>query len=188
MSIGEELPDADCELILRESPNDAFGLLAFDAWIGNNDRNERNLTYDSIKKQVLAFDHEQAICNQTGWSHLSHQRDNLSCLDGHALGIHVTKLDRLLPWLERIQRIPPVVVLQAVKNASFWLPSGFEYSKIAEELVIRQKMLAWLFYRHQNDKLIFPAIEPALALLPSICTSDSTVFEVEVPCDNDYRI
>ncbi len=88
MSVGEDLPPADCELMLIERPSDAFGILVFDAWIANNDRNETNLSFNSLKKDVLAFDHEQAICNQTGSHFLRSQQKSLSCLEGHAIGYH----------------------------------------------------------------------------------------------------
>ncbi len=188
ISVGEDLPPADCELMLAERPSDAFGILVFDAWIANNDRNETNLTYNSIKNEVRAFDHEQAICNQTGINFLRSQQNDLSCLDCHSIAHHVKCLDGIVPWLDKLQAIPASVILHAVKKYACWLPNPTEYRTIASELVIRQKTLAYLFNKNQNNKELFPSVEKSLIEIPSVCTSFPQSFEVEVPCDNDYRI
>lgn len=188
ISVGEDLPPANCELMLSERPNDAFGLLVFDAWIANGDRNEKNLTYNSIKKELLAFDHEQAICNNSGVNFLKSHRNSISFLDGHAVGYHIRGLERIAPWLDKIQAIPASVVLHAAKKFSEWLPDQIDYKSIASELVIRQKTLAYLFSKNQNNRELFPSIEKSLIEVPPICTTFPQKFEVEVPCDNDYCI
>jgi len=185
ISIGEDLPPAEGHDVLVGSPDNAYGLVVFDAWILNNDRNEGNLTYDNSSKSLLAFDHEQAICNTLGPGNLRDNRKSLKCLETHAVAYCLTNLYPLVAWLEKVQEIAPEAIWIAVKNHSDLLPDKTEFEEIANELIIRQKLLPWLFYQNQENKDLFPSLEPTILSLPSVVETNPLRITIEVPSENE---
>ncbi len=189
VSVGDELPVADCEAIVNDIEQTAVGLIVFDAWIVNSDRNELNLTYRVDSKQMIAFDHEMAICGSSGISHL-HANNGLSFLDGHALAYHLTSLRFVSYWIERLYGIHDEQIWGAVSRHSHMLPDPTKYNEIAKELIIRKRMLAYWFHQLQKekDKSVFPCLKDGLIQLPDVCLAQPQKLVVEIPNDSSFSI
>jgi hypothetical protein len=190
ISVGEELPPADCETMVKENELVASGLIVFDGWIINLDRNECNLTYRVDCNEIIAFDHEMSICGCSGLDHLQKHKLDLSFLDGHAVAYHLKSLRFISYWIERICKIHDERIWGAVEQHSDLLPNPIEYNKVAEELILRKKMLAYWFRDLQRNhaKTVFPCLEHDHIPLLDVCSEQPPKIVVEVPNDSSYSI
>jgi hypothetical protein len=190
LSVGEELPDPDCDLMVTECEMISTGILVFDAWIVNPDRHDLNLSYRTATREVQIFDHDVAICGQTGVQNLEFHRNSLSFLENHAIAIYLDSLRFVTHWIERVCKIQNERILGAASRFSDYLPDPTKVRSIAEELILRKKMLAYMFFnaaKDPNDSL-FPVATKELNLLSNVCLAEPSRIDVEVQNDSSYSI
>lgn len=109
----EDLPPVTDDGIQQILANNflATGIIYFDAWIVNGDRSRRNISYLHETKEIVVFDHGNALWLGDGRSLLK-SRDSLGigqhCLKG------IDSLDRLPEWHKRASDIPEWMIKDAV--------------------------------------------------------------------------
>lgn len=160
---GDTLPPVNPKEVVDELPLEATGVLIFDMWIANPDRNRQNLSLDLSSKppKLSVFDH--------GWALLGGQAgcgaERLKAVEGHlgisfgqGVGAHTGPhrhclLDALSTdehfgfWLERIRTIPDWQVQAACGQAAGRGATPSEL-KAAETFLLKRKK------RKRLDRLI----------------------------------
>jgi hypothetical protein len=106
--------------LYRQFPALCAGIVTFDMYIANCDRNEGNITVDNplTPTEVHVFDHERAlfyIYKGEGVQRLESRVDRLGVTDGtlsgnrpevHVLVDLIEDADLFKPWLKKIEQIP----------------------------------------------------------------------------------
>lgn len=114
---GQELPDADCELLAARHPGLAWGIVLFDVWVGNGDRHERSIAFDTMTDQVQVFDHDWAfMAGDEPQARLESLR-NRTGIERHCLAAELRDLTGLREWFERINVVPEFYIREAVREA-----------------------------------------------------------------------
>lgn len=103
---GEKPPPADAQALTNDHPDLAAGVLAFDAWIANNDRHPSNFAYAPNLIAPVIFDHGQALlgCNDKGLERLKNIVSK-PCASG-PIALFMKRADLLAKWIERIEQLP----------------------------------------------------------------------------------
>ncbi len=155
---GEQLPPADPKAIAADRPDMACGLVAFDAWVVNEDRHAGNISYDKNSHQVQAFDHSHALFRGTdGRQYLDSKRDQIA-LQSHCLPAEITTIDGLYEWIRRINEIPEFYIRGVIQSCvrlglrQEWADFGVEF------LLQRRRRLVSLFKQFSSA---FPKVPPA---------------------------
>ena len=180
LSIGEDLPDGDPEEVLLNSPDEAAGAIVFDVWICNGDRHSRNFAYKAKSKNLLLFDHGEAICNRVGPSFLHSNRKSLGLRGCNDLALWIKDLSHFETWCRRVQEISTGAVEHVVRKAcEVGLPPT-EVVPLIEELVSRQRNLMYLFSEHITPT-DFPNLLPIQPELPK--TACAVPNEIKITYD-----
>jgi len=116
---GQQLPPVDPELLIELQPSFAAGVITFDIWVLNDDRHEENLSHFVSAQKVQAFDHAHCFFNGTN-RNAAHQylEDNRGALgiNGHCLLPFFDRIDLMLDWINRIERVPDFYIDEVVKS------------------------------------------------------------------------
>lgn len=160
---GDELPDADIDLTVGEQPELSCGMVVFDAWIANIDRQSRNFWYDYEDKKLFLFDHGQALLNRAGKAHLEAHADNIAITqDNHDLVGVIERLDWFGYWHDLICAVPREVIQRTVVEAASTGVDEREARECGEWLIERRRRLKHLFKRelHRFPKYTSGLIDP----------------------------
>ncbi|MFI8301931.1 hypothetical protein ACIF80_00510 [Streptomyces sp. NPDC085927] len=113
---GDTAPPVIPPTFCVERPWEACGIIAFDQWVANTDRHNRNLAYVA-DVGVAAFDHDLALINHyhpsaDAKAALAGSLD-LEC-KGHCLPPHVVDMSHFPEWFERIASVTRREIMQIV--------------------------------------------------------------------------
>jgi hypothetical protein len=126
---GENAPPIDAARAVEEQPDVCTGVLAFDIWIANSDRHDKNLAYrrSGVGRGVHVFDHSHALFRES------------NSLTMHEGGLGITGADRphnrhclldalqtaeFFPkWIRRVQGVADEYIEEVLREAvSIGLP------------------------------------------------------------------
>lgn len=124
---GLRSPPIDAEMCLRHLEPLCVGVLVFDVWVANTDRNETNLAVDKpgLPRVMRVFDHDHALFG--GWASLEKGRSRLLSLANrigvteststsgtpHVLLEHLKTDNFMQSWVERVRDIPHWMIYDA---------------------------------------------------------------------------
>lgn len=152
---GENLPPADAPAIAAALPSLAWGTVIFDIWVGNSDRHNGNLAFDSAKSALMLFDHSHAFiggANVNAW--LVGNAGQLG-IGGHCLAPLVSDVQLISSWIERINAIPEFYIRGLLEECvTVGLPDA-EVNGCLQHLLTRRQHLLALIKAHPAN---FPAV------------------------------
>lgn len=96
------LPAVDPATLIADHPSTAAGIVAFDCWVGNWDRHAGNIAYVRGVSGVSVFDHGRSLLRTPDGQSIDQWRDEVHLPTQNVLAGHVTDLDLLRRWSERI--------------------------------------------------------------------------------------
>ena len=160
---GENLPPADAVALVANAPTLACGIVLFDIWIMNDDRHQRNLSFDTSTRAVQLFDHSHAFmrgqCNRA----TANGKINQLAIGNHCLAPHLLSWDSSDEWIERIMAVPEFFIRAVISDAAeVGLPSA-DVDFHAEFLLDRRKRLVNILKQNGSS---FPKIPPTLWVRP----------------------
>ncbi len=139
---GELPPPANIPHLVEDHPSIAAGVVAFDCWIGNQDRHDRNIAYQrgSAEHSVTVFDHSHAL--------LGHQRGKAAELLRQQIGSPliagsvapaITSSAGFVDWANRINTVSDGLIRELCRAVVH--PDGIapEERDAAEEFLIQRK-------------------------------------------------
>ena len=153
---GADLPPADVEAMAANLPSLTYGVVLFDAWIGNDDRHCENFWYDEEEKEAWIFDHGHSLVAGGDWDRLDQLANSLvTGMDNSELVQQMRSFDGFSSWLRRIQSLTKDMIDDTVRNAAKVLKDPSEIHRCGDWLNRRRWNLARLFdeNRHQFPKL-----------------------------------
>lgn len=110
---GELPPPANIPHLVEDHPGIAAGVIAFDCWIGNQDRHDKNIAYQRGQAQlpVTVFDHSHALLgHQRGkGAELLRQQIDAPLIAG-SLAPHITSGGEFVDWADQISTVPNRVI------------------------------------------------------------------------------
>ena len=149
---GERLPPVDPARVAQEWPRMAAGIVVFDAYIGNYDRHDGNISavLQTPPHRLNIFDHDRCLLGHEEGAGLEHLEQANYCLviDGsmggnqHCLMPHMTDWGHLAAWVLRIEQMPDWFTDEVAQDAG-------EHGGITEEEVAGVKK----FLRERRDNL-----------------------------------
>lgn len=157
---GEDLPPADCGLIVQKHLDISWGIILFDAWVLNHDRHSQNLAYDSVTDKVQIFDHSHAFVANANdiEAHLNSNVDKLA-IGNHCLAQEVNALQGINKWALRIAAVPEYYIREVVKAAeSVGLPP-LHTDVCTDFLLHRRNMIRDLIKKNPST---FPKVAPMI--------------------------
>ena len=165
---GHRLPPADTEGLVKADCRVACGIVVFDSWICNEDRHEKNLSFNEDTKEIFAFDHGMAMFGAEGVARLLNFNDSI-CIgrDQHAIALDITSLFAFDEWNERILAIPEYLIKDIVCDA---IGSGIDIEQADEcirFLLERRKKLRPLFFDNQRNHDVFPSVQQLIQEITS---------------------
>lgn len=150
---GESLPDADPSAVAAAHPDLCCGIVLFDSWICNGDRNNGNIAFDAITSRVMLFDHSHAFMHGADWRpYLDKQRGTLNV---HPLAAHMTSGAAFAHWNDRIAQVPEYFIREAVEHGADSGMSQDDKKFCADFLIERRDQLMDLV---EATKANFPKI------------------------------
>lgn len=110
---GEQPPPVIAQDLVDDQPSLAAGIVAFDYWVANQDRNPGNVAYAREGNiPVAAFDHERALLGPSRGG--AAERLVTAARANFAVGGCLAPLIRdgtyLVEWAQRIERLPPEAI------------------------------------------------------------------------------
>lgn len=115
---GQQLPPADCAALVQAHPGLAGGIVVFDAWIVNGDRHPGNIAFDQTSQRVNVFDHSHAFYAADLGKNYLIQFQNNALVGSNCLSRHLTDLQGVAEWLERVAQVPDYMIEDAVNEAA----------------------------------------------------------------------
>ncbi|WP_435582315.1 hypothetical protein [Amycolatopsis thermoflava] len=150
---GQEPAPADPEMLLTGEPDLVAGTLVFDTWIGNNDRHDDNLIYESSIGLWL-YDHDKTLGGR--------KTGDAAVLEEHRdepLSYHVfdraAALNRkhVAAWIHRIRNAPASAILRILQHGvALSLYSTGARDGIMDFLDHRRQRLPQLVNRSLRDE------------------------------------
>jgi hypothetical protein len=114
---GETLPPVIPSDFVQEYSYISCGIIMFDMWLANGDRNECNIACYDATKEVHVFDHEAALLRgNSGTTYLNSLNGQFG-LDDHCLVPHIRNLQSCYDWHNKIESIPDHFI-SAIVNES----------------------------------------------------------------------
>lgn len=141
----------------------ACGIVAFDAWVVNEDREKANIVYLRSTGDVYLIDHG----NSPFWdSHSTKAVDYLKGIEtqlvisheNHCIARHVTTLNDLSNWYERIKQIPEYFIRESMEQAGELGLTADQISFGTDFLLDRRDRLKVLFANEYRTA--FPKLNP----------------------------
>lgn len=128
----------------EERPVDAAGIVAFDMWVCNEDRNPTNIAWNDDAGEVFIFDQgESLLQGNAPRDRLERiRRNNLLGVGSHCLLREIRDVSTLNPWFDRITAILDGFIRQLIVEAE---PLGLRKSDgefLAEYLLERRSLLS----------------------------------------------
>jgi len=156
---GEDLPPVNAGALIRAQPRVACGIVLFDIWVVNIDRNNVNLAFDQSTNRVQIFDHGHAFYHTTnGQAYLQERRDQLG-VAGHCLIGELNSVSEAMDWLRRIRSVPEFYIKEVVQAAvEVGLPSQ-DRVFCTDYLLDRRERLVTLLKANRTS---FPKVVPTL--------------------------
>lgn len=107
---GQRPPPVIPEHLVEDNPSIAAGIIAFDCWIGNDDRHQENVAYVRGESEipVTVFDHSHALLGSQPGAATQRLRDhrNDTFIGQGSLAPHITSSGEFENWANRISSIP----------------------------------------------------------------------------------
>jgi hypothetical protein len=113
---GQTLPPANATAIAKDNPELACGVILFDLWVANADRNDKNLSYDEKEKNLQLFDHGRALMGITGRIRLQTIQDQY-VINRHCLAAEISTMAGFKKWSDRIKKLPEFFIEETVADA-----------------------------------------------------------------------
>jgi hypothetical protein len=156
---GEKPPPAIAQHVVEDDEFMAAGIVAFDCWIGNEDRHDRNLAYSREPKLDLAvFDHSHALMGCEAGGAVQRLTDSLdkTYVSSGCLAPLMTKGGAFPEWAKRVQSIDPGVIKNTCRAVSRVGAATHDEAKAAEEFLLhrRTRILGYL----QKDASALPKV------------------------------
>ena len=164
---GVSLPPVVANDVVRIFPDVSTGILLFDIWIANCDRNTANLSADLLAKPpaINVFDHSHALLGfhpGRGEERLKYHRDGLgiswspkdSFISGqsrHCLLDAIQTDGCFGNWIERIGKIPDYMIQDSCQAAKGLGIGTAEADAALEFLKFRRDNLSNLIERHRAE-------------------------------------
>jgi hypothetical protein len=151
----ERMPPVLPDLCVRHQPLLSTGILLFDILIANEDRHEENLVADNVSapRQILVFDHDQALLGGSG---RFKGRERLDTLEwrlgigitggltggtGHCLLPYIDTAEHFEFWINRIEDVPQWLFNDACDMAVETGIGKDDAARAAEFLYLRSRRL-----------------------------------------------
>jgi len=112
------LPPVEPAVLAADNPDVSAGIVAFDCWVGNWDRNGTNVAYVSGVSGVSIFDHGRTLLRTPDGTGLEGWRDKPLLHDNHVLHGHVDDLALLARWAQRIALVTSELIRDACGTAA----------------------------------------------------------------------
>lgn len=168
---GNSLPPVDVAQCVSVLPDVSAGLLLFDIWVANCDRNDRNFSVDFLAKppQMNVFDHSHALFGYApgqGEARLTGLQDRLgiswttnnpfdSGRHRHCL-LDVVGTDRhFVKWVERIRAVPNFLIEEVCRDAQPYGITAAEADAASRFLKERRDSMSAII---KNNRAEFAAI------------------------------
>lgn len=157
---GQSLPPVDAAAMVAAHPKLAVGIIVFDAWVFNHDRNATNVAFDTTTNKVQIFDHSHALLHgsdeNAARNHFETHKRALN-IGNHCLANEIKTFDGVHEWLERMRGISKWHILHLVEQS---VAVGFprDLAPYTSELLLeRRSILEDLI---QNEFSRFPNAQP----------------------------
>lgn len=121
----------------------------------NDDRHDENISYDKPNKRLQIFDHSHALLGNQNIPARFDQAKDSPYLGGHCLLRHITSLNGLKSWYNKINSIPEFYIREVITST---VPLGLQGDLV--EICIaffldRRKRLIEIL---KSNKNIFPQV------------------------------
>jgi hypothetical protein len=142
-------------VLVASLPAMAAGIIAFDYWVANEDRNDGNLAFSPGNIPLAVFDHDQALGGGFRDELLKlpgRSCDSIVDLGSHCLAAHAPPAAYFGPWLDRIAGFPEALVrgqCESLVAAGYW--SQAEAGGVTEFLAARRHCLRAILERELPD-------------------------------------
>jgi hypothetical protein len=140
-------PHIDPSACVASLPRVCTGVLFFDILIANNDRHDENLAVDNVAKprQLVVYDHDQALFGSDGVSRLKEMRDRLGITGSPKTGGNaccflnsLETVEYFDEWRARIAEIPAWFI-EDVCNAAIGLGINPSQAKEAQNFLVHRR-------------------------------------------------
>lgn len=169
----DQLPPIEPHICAITFPRICTGILFFDVLVANADRHDENLAVDNIDspKQIVVYDHDQALFGNDGVARLDKLRDRLGVTGGTVTGGNENCLLKAISttqyfseWRERIYDIPDWFIKDACDDAIGVGINTSEARAAAGFLKHRKRNLIKILKSPHNGVTTFDEWEPKHAL------------------------
>jgi hypothetical protein len=138
---GESLPDIDPAVVAAAQQDLCCGIILFDNWICNGDRNTGNVAFDATTKRVMLFDHSHAFMSSINWRQTFEEQIQLPTFFGHVFAPFAESADLLVRWFDRIMAVPEFYIREAVGHGADPGMTPDDSAFVADFLLDRRKRL-----------------------------------------------
>lgn len=154
---GEMFPPVKPKDVVADRPRDAAGVVAFDVWVANSDRNTGNLLYVRSAVPLAMIDHGNALfgAHESGASRLDERRDK-PCISSGCLHEHLRTLDDLARWAERIKRLDQEGIEDICTATADYGGLSRDHSRSALEFLLYRQSRVYEFVLQSRAK--FPNV------------------------------
>jgi hypothetical protein len=115
---GQTLPPINPSTVVGDFPELSWGITLFDVLVMNGDRHNRNISYNTITKELAIFDHSHAFMRPSGDidATLNTNNGNLA-IGGHCLAPELNTWNAFAGWIAKIKLLPDYCLEGAVDAA-----------------------------------------------------------------------
>ncbi len=149
---GQTVAPPDIYEVGRKNPNFAAGVLVFDEWIINPDRNDENVIWWPGRKPYI-IDHEKALFGTTG-----NIPSKIALRDKFVTGGHpfrsIVSRPNIVQWCLEVERLSSAAVRSAIEQARSWqLITETQSNDLMATLFLRKRDIRRLVL---NEPATFP--------------------------------
>lgn len=118
----EDLPDVIPVMVNRiiaTRPDIAAGIVAFDMWVCNEDRHDKNIAWNDDEEEVFIFDQGEALMGSSDTRRRLERIRRLQLLGigDHCLVNAIKDTSTLNPWFAKIEAIPEGFICEIISEA-----------------------------------------------------------------------
>ncbi len=153
---GQALPPINPPTVVGDFPELSWGITLFDVLMMNDDRHNRNISYDTTTKEVTIFDHSHAFMKPAGDIDATLNANNGKlAIGGHCLAAELNTWNGFAAWIAKIKLLPDYCLEGAVDAAcKVGIPQG-KKAAIYDFLRVRRDTLDAIV---TNNKVAFPKL------------------------------
>lgn len=153
---GEKPPPVIAQHLVEDEEFMAAGIVAFDCWIGNEDRHDRNLAYSRDPPLDLAvFDHSHALMGSDPGGAVHRFSDNLdkTYVGSGCLAPLMSKGGAFPEWAKRIQSVDPGVIKSTCRAVKRVGAATEPEVRAAEEFILHRRTRILRYLQHDVNAL-----------------------------------